>query len=174
MIDGIDIAQIDPADLRRFISYVPQDINLFKGTIKDNIISSEKHPDMGDVIHAAQVSGVDYFVQRHPLGYDMPIGERGAGLSGGQRQSVGIARSLMQDSSVMIMDEPSNSMDQTTETNLLKQLSVELKNETVILITQKLALLAMVDRVIVMHHSKVLLDDTKEKVTKQLGGNSNA
>ena len=117
---------------------------------------------------------MDDFVQTHPLGFDMPIGERGAGLSGGQRQSVGIARSLMQESSVMIMDEPSNSMDQTTESNLLRRLTKELEKETVILITQKLSLLAMANRVIVMHHSKVLLDDTKEKVTKQLGGNQNA
>ena len=173
MIDGIDIAQLDPADIRRYIAYVPQDIHLFKGTIKDNIVSSENHPDIGDVIYASQVSGVDDFVQTHPLGFDMPIGERGAGLSGGQRQSVGIARSLMQDSAVMLMDEPSNSMDQTTEGNLIKRLSKELKRETIILITQKLSLLSMVDRVIVMHQSKVLLDDTKEKVTKQLGGGSN-
>jgi ATP-binding cassette subfamily C protein LapB len=173
MIDGIDITQLDPADLRRYIAYVPQDIHLFRGTIKDNIVSSEKHPNIDDVIYAAQVSGVDDFVQTHPLGFDMPIGERGAGLSGGQRQSVGIARSLMKDNSMMLMDEPSNSMDQTTEANLLKRLTDELKQKTVILITQKLSLLSMVDRVIVMHHSKVLLDDTKEKVTKQLGGSSN-
>ena len=174
MIDGIDINQIDPADLRRFIAYVPQDVHLFKGTVKENIISSEKHPDIGDVIYASQVSGVDDFVQTHPLGFDMPIGERGAGLSGGQRQSVAIARSLIQDSSVMIMDEPSNSMDQTTENNLLKRLTKELNKKTVVLITQKLFLLSMTDRVIVMHNSKVLLDDTKEIVTKKLGSASNA
>ncbi len=173
MIDGIDIAQLDPADIRRYIAYVPQDIHLFKGTIKENIVSSENHPDVADIIYATQISGVDDFVQTHPLGFDMPIGERGAGLSGGQRQSVGIARSLMKDSSVMLMDEPSNAMDQTTEANLIQRLSKELANETIILITQKLSLLSMVDRVIVMHQSKVLLDDTKEEVTKKLGGGSN-
>ncbi|QOP45168.1 type I secretion system permease/ATPase [Sulfurimonas paralvinellae] len=173
LIDDIDIAQIDPADLRRFISYVPQDVHLFKGTIKDNIVSSEQHPDVGDVIYAAQVSGVEDFVRMHPMGYDMPIGERGAGLSGGQRQSVGIARALMQESSIMVMDEPSNSMDQTTEKNLLDRLKVELKDQTVVIITQKLGLLDMVERVIVMHNSKVLLDDKKETVVKQLSGVSN-
>lgn len=173
MIDGIDIAQLDPADIRRYIAYVPQDIHLFRGSIKDNIVSSENHPDVADIIYASQISGVDDFVQKHPLGFDMPIGERGAGLSGGQRQSVGIARSLMQDSSVMLMDEPSNAMDQTTEANLIKKLSKELANETIVLITQKLSLLCMVDRVIVMHQSKVLLDGTKEEVTRKLGGGSN-
>jgi len=173
LIDDIDIIQIDPADLRRFVSYVPQDVHLFKGTIKENIVSSEQYPDVGDIIYAAQVSGVEEFVKTHPLGYDMPIGERGAGLSGGQRQSVGIARALMQDSSIMIMDEPSNAMDQTTEKNLLNRLKKELKNQTVLIITQKMALLDMVERVIVMHNSKVLLDDKKEIVVKQLSGASN-
>ena len=169
LIDDIDISQIDPADLRRFMSYVPQDINLFRGTIKENIVSSEKHPDIADIIYATQVSGVEDFVQKHPLGFDMPIGERGAGLSGGQRQSVGIARALMQDSSVMLMDEPSNAMDQTTESNLLSRLTKELADQTVILITQKFSLLKMTERVIVMHNAKVLLDDEKTKVLKQLG-----
>jgi len=173
MIDGIDITQIDPADLRRFVSYVPQDVNLFKGTIKDNIVSSEQHPDVGDIIYAAEISGVEEFVQTHPMGFDMPIGERGAGLSGGQRQSVGIARALMKKSSIMIMDEPSNAMDQTTESRLLAKLKRELYDQTVIIITQKLSLLDMTDRVIVMHQSKVLLDGSKEEVTKQLGGSSN-
>ncbi|QSZ41137.1 type I secretion system permease/ATPase [Sulfurimonas aquatica] len=173
LLDDIDISQIDPADLRKFISYVPQDINLFRGTIKDNIISSEQYPSVEDIIYASQVSGVEDFVKTHPLGFDMPIGERGAGLSGGQRQSVGVARALIQDSAIMIMDEPSNAMDQTTEANLLRKLSEELKDETVILITQKLSLLSMTDRVIVMHQSKVLLDGPRDEVTKQLGGGSN-
>lgn len=170
LIDDIDLTQIDPAEMRRYTSYVPQDISLFKGTIKDNIISSEQHPDINEVIHAAQVSGVEDFVRTHPLGYDMPIGERGAGLSGGQRQSVGVARALMQNSSIMIMDEPSNAMDQTTEAILLAKLKEVLQDQTLLLITQKLSLLDMTERVIVMHNSKVLLDGPKAEVTKQLGG----
>jgi ATP-binding cassette subfamily C protein LapB len=170
LLDGIDIAQIDPADLRRFIAYVPQDIHLFRGTIQENIVSTEQHPAVEDIINAAQVSGVEDFVKTHPLGFDMPIGERGAGLSGGQRQSVGVARALMQESSVMIMDEPTNAMDTTTEAQLLSRLNSELQTQSVMIITQKLSLLDMVDRVIVMHHSKILLDGTKEEVVKQLGG----
>jgi len=172
LLDDIDISQIDPANVRRYIGYVPQDIHLFHGTIKENIISTEQHPSADEIIYAAHVSGVESFVKHHPLGYDMPIGERGAGLSGGQRQSVGIARSLMQKSSILVMDEPTNAMDQTTEAQLIERLKKELSEQTLIISTQKLSLLNMVDRVIVMHNGRVLLDGNKDEVTKKLGGNS--
>jgi ATP-binding cassette subfamily C protein LapB len=170
LVDGIDISQIDPADLRRMMSYVPQDIHLFKGTVKENIISSERHPHDEDVIKATVLSGANEFIHTHPLGYEMPIGERGAGLSGGQRQSIGIARSLLQDSPIVLMDEPTNAMDQTTEKQLLSRLKNDITDKTFILITQKLSLLDLTDRVIVMHASKVLLDGPKAQVTAKLQG----
>ena len=172
LIDDIDISQIDPADLRRSMGYVPQDIHLFKGTLKENIISSERHPSEEEVIHASVVSGTYEFVHTHPQGYEMPIGERGAGLSGGQRQSVGVARALLGNCKIMLMDEPSNAMDQTTEGRLMAQLKNELIDKTMILITQKLTLLSLVDRVMVMHQSKLILDGPKDEVTKKLGGGS--
>ncbi|MCJ8327865.1 MAG: type I secretion system permease/ATPase [Campylobacterales bacterium] len=173
LIDGIDVEQIDPVELRRYISYVPQEINLFKGTIRNNIISSEQHPFDDEIVAAAKISGTDEFVRTHPLGYEMPIGERGAGLSGGQKQSVGIARALMKDSSIMVMDEPSNSMDQTSENNLINNLKDKLDNKTVILLTQKMSIITITDRVIVMHHSKVLMDGSTNKIIKRLAGSSN-
>jgi len=169
LVDDIDIAQIDTADLRKYMGYVPQDIHLFRGTIKENIVSSERYPHDEDILYAAQISGVDEFVHAHPRGFDMAVGERGTGLSGGQRQSVGIARALLHDGSIMLMDEPTNAMDQTTEKQLLERLSSEIKSKTVILITQKMALLNLVDRVIVMHRSKILLDGRKKDVIAKLG-----
>ena len=103
----------------------------------------------------------------------MPIGERGAGLSGGQRQSVGIARALMQESSMMLMDEPSNAMDQTTETQLIRALKEELKERTFLLVTQKFSVLDLTDRVMVMHHGKMIMDGDKQKVLTQLQGGVN-
>ena len=173
LIDGIDIGQIDPADLRRYIGYVPQDIHLFRGTIKENIVSSERHPHDDDVVHAAKVSGAYAFVHTHPKGYEMPIGERGAGLSGGQRQSVGIARALMQESSMMLMDEPSNAMDQTTEVELIRALKEEIKEKTFLLVTQKFSVLDLTDRVMVMHYGKMIMDGEKKKVLTKLQGGTN-
>ena len=174
LIDGIDINQIDPADLRKNIGYVSQDIMLFRGTVKDNITYRATHSSDAAMIRAAQISGTSEFIKKHPKGYEMPIGERGQGLSGGQRQSIGIARAFLLDAPIMLMDEPSNAMDQITEANLLNNLSRGLKGKTAILITQKMTLLKIVDRVIVVNDGKIFIDAPKEEALAQLQGNTSA
>jgi ATP-binding cassette subfamily C protein LapB len=169
LIDGIDIGQIDPADLRKSIGYQPQDIHLFKGTIKSNIVGSQAYVDDAWMLECSKKSTVDEFVSLHPLGYDMPIGERGAGLSGGQRQSVGLARALMSGADILLFDEPTNGMDQTTESQVLKNLNPVIEPKTLLLITQKMNMLALTHRVIIMHNGKVIKDGKKEDVMKGLG-----
>lgn len=171
LIDGIDIKQIDPADLRKHMGYVSQDIMLFRGTVKDNITFRATHASDGAMIRAAQISGTDEFIKKHPKGYEMPVGERGQGLSGGQRQSIGIARAFLLDAPIMLFDEPSNAMDQVTEAKLLKNLEAELQDRTTIIVTQKMALLKIVERVMVMHEGKLIIDAPKEEALKKLGGN---
>jgi len=168
LIDGVDISQIDPARLRRFIGYVSQDIGLFRGTVKDNILHRVPTASDEELLIAAQLSGVDEFVKRHPMGYNMPIGERGQGVSGGQRQSIGIARALISDSPVMLMDEPTNALDQLSETLLMKKFGKAFEGKTLILVTQKLSLLSNTPRVIVMHEGKVFLDGPREEVLDSL------
>ena len=170
LVDGIDIKQIDPADLRKNMGYVSQDIMLFRGTVKDNIIFRATHASDGAMIRAAQISGTAEFIKKHPKGYEMPIGERGQGLSGGQRQSIGIARAFLLNAPIMLMDEPSNAMDQITEAKLLDNLDDALKNTTSIIVTQKMTLLKIVDRVIVMNDGKVFIDAPKAEALKQLQG----
>lgn len=170
LFDGIDIAQIDPADLRRNISYVSQDINLFKGSAKDNIAYRFARVSDEQMIRASVISGADEFIRRHPKGYEMPIGERGMGLSGGQRQSIGIARALLLDCPVVILDEPTNAMDQLTEQRLIANLEEYLADKTVILITQKNTVLPLVDRIIVVNEGKIYLDGPKEQVLAKLSG----
>lgn len=172
LIDGIDISQIDPADLRKKISYVPQDVHLFRNTIKNNILGSYKFVDDEWMIKCSKISGTDEFVKLHPMGYDMPIGERGSGLSGGQRQSVGIARALINDSKIYLFDEPTNAMDQTTESNILNSLKENLEEKTLLLVTQKMNMLELVSRVIVMNQGEKVLDGDKIEIIKKLGANN--
>ncbi|WP_297443962.1 type I secretion system permease/ATPase [Sulfurimonas sp.] len=175
LVDGIDINQIDPADLRRHMSYVSQDILLFRGTVKENITFRASHATDGAMIRAAQISTASEFIKKHPKGYEMPVGERGQGMSGGQKQSIGIARALLLETPVVMMDEPSSSMDQVTETKLLSNLETYLKNKTFILVTQKMNLLKIADRVMVINEGKIIIDAPKEEAILKLqaGGNEN-
>jgi ATP-binding cassette subfamily C protein LapB len=158
-LDGTDIRQIDPVDLRRNVGYAPQDVVLFFGSIRDNIA-------MG--VPFAEVAGVTEFVNRHPSGFDMPVGERGEGLSGGQRQSVTIARALLRDPPVLILDEPTNAMDNSTEENFKKKLSQVLKDKTLVLVTHKASLLSLVDRVIVMDQGHLVADGPRDQILTAL------
>ncbi len=168
LVDGIDINQIDPADLRKHIGYVSQDIMLFRGTVKDNITFRATHASDGSMIRAAHISGAYEFIKKHPKGYEMPVGERGAGLSGGQRQSIGIARAFLLDAPIMLLDEPSNAMDQITEAKLLENLKKALQDKTALIVTQKMTLLSIVERVIVVDNGKIVIDAPKEEAIKKL------
>ncbi len=152
------------------MGYVSQDIMLFRGTVKDNITFRATHASDGAMIRAAQISGTAEFIKKHPRGYEMPIGERGQGLSGGQRQSIGIARAFLLDSPIMLMDEPSNAMDQVTESRLLDSFEENLEGKTSIMVTQKMTLLRIVDRIIVMNDGKVFVDAPKNEALAQLQG----
>ena len=172
LIDGIDLKQIDPADLRKNIGYVSQDIMLFRGTLKENLTYRATYATDGAMLKAAQISTTADFVNKHPKGYELPIGERGMGLSGGQRQSIGVARAFLLDSPIMLMDEPSNAMDQITEAKLLNNLQTALKNKTALIVTQKMGILNIVERVIVLDNGQIIVDAQKEEALKKLqGGN---
>mgnify|MGYP000041193168 CR=1 FL=1 len=167
-LDGIDLNQIDPVDLRRNIGYVPQELMLFDGSVRDNIIMGSPEIDDSALLRAAAVSGVDQFVNRHPQGFEMPVGERGARLSGGQRQAIAIARALIHSPNILILDEPTNSMDNSSEDFLRKQLTEYCKGRTLVLVTHKMSLLTLVDRIVVMDGGRVVADGPKEVVLDAL------
>ncbi|MDX1809735.1 MAG: type I secretion system permease/ATPase [Sulfurospirillaceae bacterium] len=174
LIDDIDIKQIDPADLRSNISYVDQNVKFFRGTLKENIKFGLPYVNDEEMIKAAKIAGVHEFCLKHPKGYDMNIGEQGLGLSGGQKQSVAIARALLKHTPIVIMDEPTISMDQQSENHIINEFKKNLKNKTIIFSTQKLSLLDAVDRIIVIHEGKILLDGPKAVVLSKLRGDQNA
>lgn len=163
-LDDTDIRQIDPAELRRFIGYVPQDITLFRGTIRENIILGSPEVDDARILRAADLAGVSQFAGKHPKGFDLEIGEQGRGLSGGQRQSVVMARALLHDPPILILDEPSSSMDNRTETRLKTNLKNLLAGKTLVLITHRGSLLDLVERIIIIDNGTVVADGPRDQV----------
>ena len=150
LVDGIDARQIDPAELRRCVGYVQQDTHLFYGTMRDNLTISAHHVDAAAVLAAAHVGGIDEFINAHPKGFDMSIGERGETLSGGQRQGVGIARALIDNPAILLLDEPTSAMDHSGEEAIKRRLVEATKNKTLVLISHRSALYDLVDRIIVI------------------------
>ena len=167
-MDGTDIRQIDPTELRRFIGYVPQDIQLFRGTVRNNITMGTHDVDDMTILRASDMAGVDEFVKKHSLGYDMEIGELGRGLSGGQRQCIVIARAMLLDPPVLVLDEPTSNMDNRTEVRLRKKLAEVIRDKTLILITHRASLLEMVDRLVVIDNGTIVADGPKTSVLEAM------
>lgn len=170
LVDGTDIRQLDPTDLRQNIGCVLQDPHLFFGSVKDNITLGAPYVDEASVIRAATMAGVDQFVRQHPLGYDMPVGESGRMLSGGQRQAVAVARALLLNPQILMFDEPTSSMDNSTEAAFKQRLGAIAKGRTIVLVTHRHSMLALVDRLIVLDRGKVVADGPKAGVLEALMG----
>lgn len=168
-LDGVDIRQIDPGDLRRNIGSVLQDIWLFSGSIRDNIKSGAIRPRDEDLIWAGQVAGVEDFVSRHPGGYDQNLAERGEGLSGGQRQAIALARALIGKPPVLLLDEPTSAMDVKTEAEVIQRLKKATPDTTMLIVTHRTSLLELVDRVIVIEGGKVRVDGPKSILSQHSG-----
>ncbi|MBF8221253.1 type I secretion system permease/ATPase [Halomonas sp. 328] len=169
-VDGVDIRQWDPMDLRRHIGYVPQDVSLFFGSLRDNIIAGGGSEGVSDeaLQQALEVAGLTELVNRHPLGLDMPVGERGESLSGGQRQSVAIARAMVMDPAILLLDEPSSAMDHASEEAFKQRLASLAEHKTLVVVTHRTSLLALVERIIVIDAGKVVADGPKDKVVAAL------
>lgn len=167
LVDQTDVRQIDPVDLRRAIGVVPQEPFLFMGSVKDNITIGEPFATDEEILRASKIAGVHDFLSKHEAGYDLLVGERGEGLSGGEIQSVTLARALISDPKVLILDEPTNSMDRQSEQAFINRLSTIIKDQTLILITHKTNILSLVDRVIVLDDGKVIADGPKEQIFAQ-------
>ena len=167
-IDGIDLRQLDPADLRRNIGYVEQDAMLFYGTLRDNIAIAAPYADDGAILAAAEVGGLIEFANSHPQGFDMIIGERGESLSGGQRQGVAIARAALLEPPVLLLDEPTGSMDFSSEAQFKERLRVFGKHKTTVVVTHRNTLLDLADRIIVMDEGRIVADGPHDQVMEAL------
>ena len=155
LVDGTDIAHISPAQLRAQIGCVPQDVQLFTGSVRENIAMGVVDKDPGRVVAVAKFVGAHDFIQRLPQGYNTVLGERGQGLSTGQRQLLCIARALIRNPRILILDEATSALDPATEEQLLRQLKANTRGRTVIMITHRLAPLAIADRVALVMDGRI-------------------
>ncbi len=172
LVDGIDLRQLDPADLRRNIGCVDQEAILFFGTLRENIAYGAPYADDSAIVAAAELAGLREFVNKHPRGFDMHIGERGASLSGGQRQCVAIARAFLMEPSILLLDEPTSSMDYTTENEFKLRLSRFAKRfspgKTLIISTHRSSLIDLADRIVVIDEGRIVADGPRPEVLEAL------
>jgi subfamily B ATP-binding cassette protein MsbA len=156
LIDGINIADCKLASLRSQIGFVLQDTMLFPGTIRDNIVYGRPEATDDDIIAAANVANADEFISRMPLGYDTIVGERGDTLSGGQRQRIAIARAVIRNSPILVLDEPTAALDTESEHLVIEALRRLMKGRTVIMIAHRLNTLVGADKIIVLKDGVVV------------------
>lgn len=170
MLDGVDLRQFDPIQLRRHIGYVPQDVSLFFGSLRDNIVAGGGSDGVDDesLLRAIKLSGLESLVNGHPHGVDLQVGERGQMLSGGQRQAVAIARAMVHDPQILLLDEPTSSMDHASEEAFKTNLKQYGEGKTLIVVTHRTSLLSLVDRIIVIDAGKVVADGPRDKVVEAL------
>jgi len=167
-VDGVDIRQLDPHEYRSSVGYVPQDVTLFSGTLRDNIALGRPSITDAQLIKSVERAGIADWVNRHPLGFDMPISERGDSVSGGQKKCIAVARALVTDPSILIMDEPTGGTDQTTERTIIENIESFMQGRTLIVVTHRNSLLALVDRILVVDRGKVVADGPKDAVVSAL------
>ncbi len=169
LVNGVDMRQYHPHEIRRVIGLLGQDSELFHGTVRSNILMANPRATDEKLLAACRLAGVDDFVRRHPKGFDMPVGERGQALSGGQRQSIALARLLIGEPQVIFLDEPSSAIDMASEKVLIEHLKRSLRpDQTVIVSTHRYSMLDLVERLIVLNNGKIAADGPKEQVMEAL------
>jgi len=168
LLDGIDVRQLDPAETRGSVGFVSQDIMLFFGSLRENIALGKPYVDDAAILAAAQIAGLTDFINAHPEGLAMAVGERGELLSGGQRQAVGIARAVLNQAPVLLMDEPTSAMDYSSEAAVSANITKFCAGRTLIVATHRSTLLTLCERIIVMDAGRIVADGPRESVMAAL------
>ncbi|WAH60271.1 type I secretion system permease/ATPase [Pseudomonas silvicola] len=168
LLDNLDLRQLDVADLRQQIGYVAHDLPLLAGSLRDNLTMGARYVSDARMLEVAEMTGVTELARQHPQGFDRPVGERGQLLSGGQRQAVLLARSLLLDPPIMVLDEPTSHMDNASEDALRLRLHDWVVGKTVLLVTHRTSMLSLVDRLLVLDNGRIVADGPKEAVIEAL------
>lgn len=172
--DGLDVNQIDPADWRKAVGYVGQDARLFYGSLRENVMIGRPECTADEFLRVLRLTGLDHVAAKHPKGINLPIGESGEGLSGGQRQLVSLARSLLARPKLLLLDEPTSAMDTQTEALFLEHLKRATEGQALVVVTHRPSLLALVDRIVVVDDGKIVADGPKAEILAKLSGKPEA
>jgi len=168
LLDNLDLRQLDIADLRSQLGYVAHDLPLLAGSLRDNLTLGARHISDARMLEVAELTGVSELARQHPQGFDRPVGERGQLLSGGQRQAVLLARALLLEPPILILDEPTSHMDNSSEEQLRQRLLGWVPGKTLLLVTHRTSMLSLVDRLLVLDNGKILADGPKDAVIDAL------
>ena len=170
MLDNIDMRQIDPNFLRSQILLLGQSPRLFLGTLRENmdLARSDGYSSDQELLEALQRFGLDKIIRSHPKGLDMPLGEDGLGLSGGQKQIIALARMTLRNPRIVLLDEPTTGLDQATERMSLQAISQWAQDKTLLVVTHRPQVLQIVNRIIVMDEGKVVMDGPRDLVLQRL------
>ncbi|WP_412034221.1 type I secretion system permease/ATPase [Pseudomonas donghuensis] len=168
LLDNIDLRQLDIADLRHQLGYVAHDLPLLAGSLRDNLTLGARYVSDARMLEVAELTGVSELARQHPQGFDRPVGERGQLLSGGQRQAVLLARAMLLEPPIMILDEPTSHMDNSSEDQLRQRLHGWMQGKTLLLVTHRTSLLSLVDRLLVLDNGKIVADGPKDAVIDAL------
>lgn len=171
-IDGLDASQVDPADWRAAVGYVGQGCHLFYGSLRENVMIGSPGASSDHFLRVARMTGLDLIAARHPQGYEMPVGEMGHNLSGGQRQLIALGRCLMLEPKILLLDEPTSAMDGLSEARFIHQLSELSRTHTLVIVTHRMSMLSLAERLIVLEDGRVAADGPKAQVIAALNGNS--
>lgn len=168
LLDGLDLRQVDIADLRQQIGYVAHDLPLLAGSLRDNLTLGARYVSDARMLEVAELTGVSELARQHPAGFDRPVGERGQLLSGGQRQAVLLARALLLDPPILVLDEPTSAMDNSSEDALRQRLHTLIEGKSLLLVTHRTSMLSLVDRLVVLDNGRVVADGPKDVVIDAL------
>ncbi len=166
---GVDIRQLECSELRSHMGYLPQEVTLLYGTIRDNIQMGDSMLDDAALMQAAEVAGVTSFIRQFSAGFGAQVGEQGRALSGGQRQAVALARTLVRNPDILVLDEPTSNMDIHSEKRVQEQLADFLADKTFVCISHRPQMLQVIDRLVVMEHGHVVLDGPRDAVMQEIG-----
>jgi ATP-binding cassette subfamily B protein len=169
VVDGIDVRELDPSALRRAIGYVPQETFLFSATLRENIAFGAEYADDASILRAAEVAGLGPDLAGFPQGLDTVVGERGITLSGGQKQRTAIARAIVRDPRILILDDALASVDTATEERILHELAGVMRGRTSILISHRVSTVRNADKIVVIEHGEVVAEGSHDQLLRQGG-----